>query len=532
MASSSAQLFLRPDVVVEPLVDRWHAWPHLIPPATAARNLTQRHLPIMESYISNPEAHANAARVPALAGGPFVNYERNQVGEIMRLLDQTKRARGDLIELSGAIAECDALLEQHATGCALESLYQLVPPSLAGYVELAYDLSSRPSFRLIEPLLYRSRYYEPSAQSFAVSTARGDDRSFIFSTPRLDDGNSFHWPTRFDHEAVDSFFKLRTKPSSYSDIMDLLGASAEQRSTVNAFLTDQKPPAARRFEGPGLRWRYFGHACVLVETRDGAILTDPVVSCSFPGASARFTYHDLPDFIDFVLLTHAHQDHVLLETLLQLRHRIGTILVPRNSGGYLQDPSLKLILQACGFRRVVDLAEMEEVAMGSGAIQAIPFTGEHCDLDIRSKTAWLLRFGQRSILFAADARNVNPDLYQRVQECIGDVETMFVGMECDGAPLSWIYGPLLTKRLGRSADQSRRANASDYASALSMVERFNSKEVYVYAMGQEPWLNFVSSIHYDDTSNPIVQSNQLMEVLHGRGITAERLFGWRERILR
>src|SRR5208337_4947615 len=156
MANSSARLFLRPDVVVEPLIDLWHAWSHLIPPATAARNLTQRHLPIMESYISNPEAHAKAAEVPALAGGPFVNYECNRVAEIVRLRDKTKTARSDLIELSGAIAELNSLLEQHATGCSLESLYQLVPPSLAGYVELAYDLCSQPSFRLIEPLLYRS----------------------------------------------------------------------------------------------------------------------------------------------------------------------------------------------------------------------------------------------------------------------------------------------------------------------------------------------------------------------------------------
>jgi hypothetical protein len=88
----------------------------------------------------------------------------------------------------------------------------------------------------------------------------------------------------------------------------------------------------------------------------------------------------------------------------------------------------------------------------------------------------------------------------------------------------------LTTRLERSADQSRRANASDCPSALSMVECFKSSEVFVYAMGQEPWLNFVSSIHYEETSNPIVQSNQLVQSLRARNITAERLFGWKERI--
>jgi L-ascorbate metabolism protein UlaG (beta-lactamase superfamily) len=531
MPNSSVQLFLRPDLVAEPLVDRWHAWPHLIPPATAARNLTQRHLPIMESYISNPEAHAAATAVRGLAGGPFVNYKRNRVAEITQLLEKTSSSRRNLIELSDAIAELNSLFDEGAKGCGLDSLYQLVPSELKGYVELAYDLRNQPSFRLIEPLLYRSAVHQPSAQSFVLSTARGDDRPFIFSTPRLDDESSFHWQTRFDSAAVDTLFKLRSTPASYCDILDLFGARESQRHLINGFLTDQKPPVPSRYEGPGLRWRYFGHACVLVETPDGAILTDPVIGYSFPNASPRFTYHDLPDFIDFVLLTHAHQDHVLLETLLQLRHRIGTIVVPRNSGGYLQDPSLKLALQACGFPRVLDLAEMEEVEMGSCAIQAIPFTGEHCDLDIRSKTAWLVRFGRRSILFAADARNVNPNLYERIHDYIGDVETLFLGMECDGAPLSWIYGPLLTKPLARVADQSRRANGSDYPSALSLAECFKCRELYVYAMGQEPWLNFVSSIHYDRTSNPIVHSDKLIALLRGRGLEAERLFGWREKVL-
>src|SRR5579863_7456367 len=111
MLSSSKQLFLRPDVVAEPLIDRWHAWPHLIQPATAARNLTERHLPIMESYVSDPDSHAAAAAVPGLAGGPFVNYGRNRVAEITCLLDQTKYSRRHLIELSAAISELNSLIE-------------------------------------------------------------------------------------------------------------------------------------------------------------------------------------------------------------------------------------------------------------------------------------------------------------------------------------------------------------------------------------------------------------------------------------
>jgi hypothetical protein len=54
------------------------------------------------------------------------------------------------------------------------------------------------------------------------------------------------------------------------------------------------------------------------------------------------------------------------------------------------------------------------------------------------------------------------------------------------------------------------------------------REVYVYAMGQEPWLNYISSIKYTEQSRPIVESDRLVRLCRERGITAERLFGERE----
>jgi hypothetical protein len=104
-------------------------------------------------------------------------------------------------------------------------------------------------------------------------------------------------------------------------------------------------------------------------------------------------------------------------------------------------------------------------------------------------------------------------------------------MECDGAPLSWLYGPLLTQRLERSKDHSRRLAGSNYERAIAIVEQFRCKEVYVYAMGQEPWLNYVMGIKYTEKSNPIIQSNRLIETCQARGVIAERLFGEKEILL-
>src|SRR4029078_1995134 len=100
---SSVERYLRPNIQVEPLIDHWYAWPHLIPPATAARNITERHLRIMESYISAPQLHAAAARNPKMLGGPFIDLDGKRIDEIRALRDCTKKNRADLIALSTAI---------------------------------------------------------------------------------------------------------------------------------------------------------------------------------------------------------------------------------------------------------------------------------------------------------------------------------------------------------------------------------------------------------------------------------------------
>ena len=72
---------------------------------------------------------------------------------------------------------------------------------------------------------------------------------------------------------------------------------------------------------------------------------------------------------------------------------------------------------------------------------------------------------------------------------------------------------------------SRRLAGSNYERALAIVEQFGGQEVYVYAMGQEPWLNHVMGLKYTDQSRPIVESNKLIETCRSRGITCERLYG-------
>lgn len=524
-------LYLRHDIKVEPLIDNWYAWPHLVSPATAARNITERHMKIMDSYIENPQIHASAVKNPKMLGGPFIDLGGGRVDEIRSLRDRISRERIHLVELSSALSELDGMLREAARGYSLQELYSRVPELLKGYVELVYDLNNQPSYRLIEALLYKSRYFDRSQQTVMLSKIGTDDRPFVLSTPRLESDECVNLPVPFDDPIVDELFKLKSTPKSWGEIHEMLRIKRADENLMHSFFTNEPAQRYQPYVGGGIRWRYFGHACILIESHGVSMLLDPVLSYTYESAIARYTYADLPECINCVLITHNHQDHILFETLLQIRHKVKTIIVPRNGGGRLQDPSLKLLLEHSGFRNVVELAEMETISVDGARVTGVPFFGEHADLDIMTKMAWLVRIGSHSLMFAADSCNIEPKLYDHIHREVGDVGGIFLGMECDGAPLSWIYGPLLTHKIDRGMDESRRLAGSNYEQAMQLITVLRGKAVYVYAMGQEPWLNYVMSIKYTDQSRPIVESNRLIDACRQRGIIAERLFGEREMLL-
>ncbi|MBA5745546.1 MBL fold metallo-hydrolase, partial [Escherichia coli] len=68
---------------------------------------------------------------------------------------------------------------------------------------------------------------------------------------------------------------------------------------------------------------------------------------------------------------------------------------------------------------------------------AIPFMGEHNDLAIQSKQSFMFRFGTRSVLCIADSCNLDPHIYEHAFRLAGKPDTLFVGMETEGAPPSW-----------------------------------------------------------------------------------------------
>jgi L-ascorbate metabolism protein UlaG (beta-lactamase superfamily) len=528
---SSEKLYLRQNVLAEPLFNQWYAWSYLISPATAAMYVANLHLKIMESFVSAPQAHVAALKNPAMLGGPFLNYGPDRVADVRVLMEKTLNENSRLLELAAAIKSLDQTLLEVADGTSLEPFYQKVPDALKGYVELVYDLNQQPSIRFIEGLLYKSPFFNDSSQSIALSLTDSDKRAFVFSTPRLsrDDQLDLHVP--FSSPALDRLFRMKTNPGIPGEVMDMLNVVSGSESLWQQLFTAEQPRQATPYLGEGVRIRYFGHACLLIEAGGISVLTDPVVSYECSTGIPRFTYADLPERINYALITHNHQDHCMFETLLQLRHKLQTVIVPKNNGGSLSDPSLKLVLKSMGFADVREIDEAETIEIEGGGITSLPFLGEHGDLNVRSKTAYYLNLRGRSIVCAADSNNLEPLLYERIKALVGQLDVIFIGMECDGAPFSWLYGPLLTKPLSRKVDQSRRTDGSDYGKAIDIVDRLKPAEVYVYAMGQEPWLTYLTTVHYTEASRPIVDSNRLVEDCRRRGLKSERLYGQKEIIL-
>lgn len=528
--------YLKHNIQAEPLVNLWYAWTYLISPSTASMIVANSQNRIMDSYIALPEVHEDAVKRPEMLGGPFMDFETRQVEAVKLLQRETNLKCKKLLDLAEAIKYFSVSLGQEADGHSLEPIYSKIPQPLKGLIELFYDLNHNPNFRFIEALLYESEYNLNECQTILLTPIEQDYRPFSLSTPRLPQKHQVHLTLPFASPVYDQLFEMKNYCSTAEDIngfINLLPNSESiNRNLFFSFFSETKPiKKVSNINDGDVRIRYFGHACILIDSTDCSILIDPVISYDYKNDIERYTYNDLPDKIDYLVITHAHLDHVLIEHLIQLRHKVKKIIVPKSGIGFLQDPSLKLFFQHIGFKDVIEIDDLETIDIEGGSITGIPFLGEHADLNIQTKKGHLIKLNNKSILCAADSNNIEPEMYKRVQKIIGDINVIFIGMECDGAPLSWVYGALFTTKLPRSIDQSRRLNGSDFNKALNLVQCFNCQHAYVYAMGQEPWLNYVMSVKYSPESKPIVESNKFVEACLSKGIISERLFGKKEIIL-
>ncbi|WP_406289173.1 MBL fold metallo-hydrolase [Embleya sp. NBC_00896] len=519
-------VFLRSKVIVEPLVDRFYAWLHTVAPIQAAMNLAYLQVPMLESYVQSPQVHIAASHNPELRGGYFVNVGADRSAEVRDLLETIKRDRADMLRLAAAVAEAQELVRANATGFDLTPLYPKLPPELGGLVELAYDTDNQASIRFIEPLAYESRAYVEGRQSVQLSLEPGTERPFILSTPRLPSPDVLELPIPFRHAGLEELFKARVQPTTLSRLREALELGDAEAGQLAGLLSERPSAAEDRHIEAGGRIRYFGHACLVLQTPEAAIVTDPFISAD-SSAGDRYTLDDLPDHIDLVVITHGHQDHIVLETLLQLRGRVDAIVVPRPSRGNLEDPSMALMLRHMGFP-VVEVDDFDEVPFPGGKVVATPFLGEHCDLDIRGKSTYWVELAGRTAFVGADSSGIDPQLYRHVRNHLGTAHYAFLGMECDGAPLTWLYQALFTKPVTRKMSKSRKLSGSNAEQAAAIMTELGAEEAYVYAMGEESWLGHVMATTYNEDTYQLKQVEEFLTWCADHGIKAGHLFGQQE----
>ncbi|MFN8769890.1 MAG: MBL fold metallo-hydrolase [Neisseriaceae bacterium] len=514
--------FFKSDVLVSPYIMNWYAWPQLIPPITLAANIVKKYIKIMEKYIEDPIGEQKKANDPELLGGPYIDLSPERIVDIISLLSETKKS--NLIQLYLSIQQCDEIMQRCAKGDSMSTLYSKVPDCLKGMVELVYDRNGNPHIRLFEELFY-NKWYEPNLQSLVFAEIKQDFRTYsLRNTPLVDKLDQIKLCIPFAHAALDKLFSSRYNGLTKNEFNQLCTELNIEPCIIEKYFTkDSFINSDKNYIGDNLRVRYFGHACILLQSKNISILIDPIISYDFNSQNKRYTLSDLPDQIDYVLLTHKHMDHFSIETLIQIRHKVKHIVVPRNLQGDLIDPSMKLILKKLGFNSILSLDEFDSINFAENSIHAIPFIGEHSDLNLTSKLSYIVKINNKKIFFAVDIENVEPAIYRNIFENYGKIDLLFIGMECEGAPCSWLYGPLLGTSLKNEHNKRRTLKGCNAKQALEMVKIVQCNEAYVYAMGLEPWLSHIMGISYNEDTPQILESNLFIEECKKQSIKAERL---------
>ena len=276
---SDAIFTLAGSTCVEPLVACWPAWPHVMAPVPHALHLKNYQMKTLQSYLDNPDLHEKSCLNPRLRGGAFVDIPASAASKVKALLETMEETQKDSIVFANALTEFHNRIVGQAKGESLDGRYAELPKPLCGYVELLYDYYNRPLVRCLEGLLYKSNYYKRDLQSLRLFHQEHDgSRPYFMSTPRFADQDAIDWSMPFDDARIDDLFRLDCEPQGFHHIRELLGLTPRDDGVLRRLLREASPTTDARWRGPGIRMRYFGHACVLVESLDVSILVDPLVA--------------------------------------------------------------------------------------------------------------------------------------------------------------------------------------------------------------------------------------------------------------
>jgi hypothetical protein len=190
---------------------------------------------------------------------------------------------------------------------------------------------------------------------------------------------------------------------------------------------------------------------------------------------------------------------------------------------------MKAILRELGFSNADVLEPFDSIGFPGGEITILPFPGEHVDLEIYTRQCFLVKAQSRQFAFFVDSDGWDPGLFRRMARRIhGRIDALFIGMESHGAPLTWLYGPLMTHAISRRDDESRRLSGFDCRRAWEAMRELSVDKVFVYAMGQEPWLRYLMGLEYSPDSVQLKEVASFLGRCEEARIPAENLYMSRE----
>jgi hypothetical protein len=447
------------DVAIEPLVDGWPAWLMLLDPVTAGF-YRHRHVELLTSYISNPERHARALRDPRLTGGSFCDLACVPDEKVVSYLEWYEESSHEYLQFAHDLEQVRRTLMDSDVESPLPD-YLRLPASLRGRIEFRYDYLGRPSLRLLKgaadfPQVNASAIW-PSASS----------RPAILSTPRLAD----------DQRAQSSFMSPDVTSMLSSMHHREVALEDFERCALEAGVRDplRLVDRAMRRAGTDRRIRFLGHASVAIPLASGLLISDPVPPSCNPAARG------LAD-VRLILISHGHPDHFSPEALLSLLPMCPTVIVPASGSRTPYDPALKPAVQALGFEDVVELRPYDSFVQDDVTVRALPFLGEHGSLAIDSKAVFEVRKEQHSIVLAADATGLDPQVLASCSDA-ASIVCLVIGIEPAGARSGWLYGPLLGKSPAGLRLASEPLAGADAAEVMALALASGAQTIRIYGTG-------------------------------------------------
>ena len=172
------------------------------------------------------------------------------------------------------------------------------------------------------------------------------------------------------------------------------------RAAARRLLTTPRRAAARSVPHPGpdqIAVTFVGHATAMLTTPLARVITDPYLGDYYMGlrrAEAACLHPGDAADVNVILISHAHRDHLDMESLRQLPRR-AAVLVP---------PRCATLVAGLGFGRVVELAPGQSLGYADLEITAVAARHEAgrglFDRSWRGAVGYLVRSAGANVYFA------------------------------------------------------------------------------------------------------------------------------------